>query len=140
MWLKYLKVRTKIWIRGEKKKEVCHISSLPCPVDGKENASVYISHILLEDLLFMWFCLLEHGASSLLFLLHLTMPRRVWVFSILCPRSSTDRCHAKSKWSICCAWVLTAYTEHGFVPAALHLIFLLLIVQCSSRDVFLLHL
>lgn len=115
--------------------------SLTCPVDVKENASVCISHILLKDLLCMWFHLLEHCSFSLLALVHLTMSRSVWVSRISCQRSSTDRCHDKSRWSLFCAWILTAYREHRFVPAALHFISVLpLVIQCSSRDVFLLHL
>lgn len=57
--------QSNIWISMNIQKKSMS-NTLPCPVDGKENASVYISHILVKDLLCMWSLLLEHRTSCLL--------------------------------------------------------------------------
>lgn len=62
---------------------------LLCSVDGKQNASVYISHILFEDLFCMCFHLLDHRPSSLLFLLRLAMSR-VFESPVPCVKGLTE--------------------------------------------------
>lgn len=134
-----MKVWAKIWISGDKKFKKSSLSNFVLALSRwweRKCFSLHFSHSLKILALYV-----ISFVVTFFFLVHLTMSRSVWVSRILCQRSSTDRCHAKSRWFLFCAWLLTVYTEHRFVPAALHFISVLpLVAQRSSRDVFLLQL